>query len=95
MVTRTHIFLLVLRQTLQLGAGPGTALVMSLLVVIGTLLPLIEDHADDAASPAAVVTILGLVFAISGFVTSGENRHALRAVIKQTICRRYWLSPTV
>lgn len=55
----------------QLGAGPGTALVMSLLVVIGTLLPLIEDHADDAGSPAALVTLLGLLFAISGFVSSG------------------------
>ncbi|CAM9359623.1 unnamed protein product [Ectocarpus sp. 13 AM-2016] len=53
-----------------LGAGPGTALVMSLLVVIGTLLPLIEDHADDAGSPAALVTLLGLLFAISGFVSS-------------------------
>lgn len=58
--------------TVQLGAGPGTALVMSLLVVIGTLLPLIEDHVDDAASPAALVTIVGLVFAISGFVSSGK-----------------------
>ena len=58
--------------TLQLGAGPGIALVMSLLVVIGTLLPLIEDHADSVTSPAALVTILGLIFAIMGFVTSGE-----------------------
>lgn len=58
----------------QLGAGPGIALVMSLLVVIGTLLPLIEDHADNADSPAALVTMLGLVFAISGFVTSGTKR---------------------
>ncbi len=45
---------------------------MSLLVVIGTLLPLIEDHADDAASPAALVTMAGLFFAISGFVSSGK-----------------------
>ncbi|CAM9680111.1 unnamed protein product [Laminaria digitata] len=56
-----------------LGAGPGTALVMSLLVVIGTVLPLIEDHADDAGSPAALVTIAGLAFAISGFVTSAQS----------------------
>ncbi|CAM9150746.1 unnamed protein product [Scytosiphon promiscuus] len=56
-----------------LGAGPGTALVMSLLVVIGTLLPLIEDHADDAGSPAALVTIVGLLFAISGFVSSAQS----------------------
>ncbi|CAM9476818.1 unnamed protein product [Hapterophycus canaliculatus] len=56
-----------------LGAGPGTALVMSLLVVIGTLLPLIEDHADDAGSPAALVTIVGLLFAISGFMTSAQS----------------------
>lgn len=46
---------------------------MSLLVVIGTLLPLIEDHKDDAGSPAALITMLGLVFAISGFATSGVN----------------------
>eukprot|EP00752_Nemacystus_decipiens_P003114 g2884.t1 len=57
----------------MLGAGPGTALVMSLLVVIGTLLPLIEDHSDDAGSPAAVVTIIGLLFAISGFVSSAQS----------------------
>lgn len=57
----------------KLGAGPGIALVMSLLVVIGTLLPLIEDHADNAGSPVALVTMLGLVFAISGFATSGMN----------------------
>lgn len=63
---------------LQLGAGPGTALVMSLLVVIGTLLPLIEDHADDAGSPAAIVTMVGLLFAISGFVASGMIYIALR-----------------
>lgn len=42
-------------------------------MVIGTLLPLIEDHADDAASPAALVTILGLVFAICGFVATGKG----------------------
>lgn len=46
---------------------------MSLLVVIGTLLPLIEDHKDDAASPAALVTMVGLLFAISGFVASGQR----------------------
>lgn len=46
---------------------------MSLLVVIGTLLPLIEDHSDDAGSPAAIVTIVGLLFAISGFVSSGKE----------------------
>eukprot|EP00903_Cladosiphon_okamuranus_P017561 g16175.t1 len=56
-----------------LGAGPGTAIVMSLLVVIGTLLPLIEDHSDDAGSPAAIVTIIGLLFAISGFVLSAQS----------------------
>ncbi|CAM9457239.1 unnamed protein product [Ascophyllum nodosum] len=56
-----------------LGAGPGTALVMSLLVVIGTLLPLIEDHVDNATSPAALVTILGLIFAIAGFVASAKS----------------------
>ena len=41
------------------------------MVVIGTILPLVEDYADDAGSPAALVTIAGLFFAISGFVTSG------------------------
>lgn len=55
----------------KVGVGPGTALVMSLLVVIGTLIPLIENNLDDAGSPAALVTVLGLVFAVSGFVTSG------------------------
>lgn len=44
---------------------------MSLLVVIGTILPLVADHKDDAGSPAALVTMAGLLFAISGFVTSG------------------------
>ena len=50
---------------------------MSLLVVIGTLLPLIEDHVDNATSPAALVTILGLIFAIAGFVASGEKSGTL------------------
>lgn len=47
---------------------------MSLLVVIGTLLPLIQDHTDDAGSPATTVTIIGLLFAISGFVLSGRSK---------------------
>eukprot|EP00904_Undaria_pinnatifida_P013313 jgi/Undpi1/9111/HiC_scaffold_26.g11569.m1 len=64
-----------------LGAGPGTALVMSLLVVIGTILPLVADHKDDAGSPAALVTMAGLLFAISGFVTSAlSSRIKARAI---------------
>ncbi|CAM9629826.1 unnamed protein product [Chrysoparadoxa australica] len=52
----------------MLGAGLGIALQMSLLTIIGTLLPLIEDYKDDIGSPAAIVTIIGLVLGLAGFV---------------------------
>ncbi|CAM9163497.1 unnamed protein product [Pylaiella littoralis] len=55
---------------------------MSLLVVIGTLLPLIEDHADNAGSPAAVVTMVGLLFAISGFLLSAQSSRIKARAIK-------------
>ncbi|CAN0162306.1 unnamed protein product, partial [Discosporangium mesarthrocarpum] len=54
----------------MLGAGLGICLIMSLLVVIGTVLPLAEDHSDNAGSPTALLTIGGLLLAIAGFVTA-------------------------
>ncbi|CAN0182778.1 unnamed protein product, partial [Phaeothamnion confervicola] len=62
-----------------LGAGLGICLVMSLLVVIGTVLPLVRDYAGQAGSAAALVTIGGLCLALVGFVFSGESSHKMAA----------------
>jgi hypothetical protein len=56
-----------------LGAGLGVSILMSLLIVIGTLLPLIRDYADDATSAAALLTLLGLVLAIFGFALLAKS----------------------
>ncbi|CAM9588489.1 unnamed protein product [Choristocarpus tenellus] len=68
----------------MLGAAIGICLVMSLLVVIGTLLPLIEDHQDDAGSAPALITIGGMVLAISGFISSAYSSKIKEEALKST-----------
>ncbi|CAM9818656.1 unnamed protein product, partial [Heterosigma akashiwo] len=54
------------------GVAVGVSLSMSLLVVIGTLIPLLVDNRDSIGNAESVTTFVGVFFAILGFLACAK-----------------------
>ncbi|KAJ1393489.1 hypothetical protein B484DRAFT_355557, partial [Ochromonadaceae sp. CCMP2298] len=59
-----------------LGMAIGTSLCMGVVLVLGTLLPLLYDHIDEAGTPAFIWTIVGVLFGIVGFTLTSTSATA-------------------
>mmetsp|Transcript_17853 Transcript_17853/g.23510 ORF Transcript_17853/g.23510 Transcript_17853/m.23510 type:complete len:413 (-) Transcript_17853:103-1341(-) len=64
------------------GVAVGISLSMSLLVVIGTLLPLVIDNRDEIGSLQSIVTCVGVLLAVLGFCTCAKASIMKDAALK-------------
>lgn len=55
-----------------LGIGIGTGLCMGVIIVLGTLLPLLYHHLDDSDTVAYGLTIVGTAVGVVGFAVSAK-----------------------